>query len=109
MTSTELLNPDNLTSAEVWSSLSITLKAKELKRIIKDVFANYLRNNKYSCLKEFHPEVDSIRTYLELASLYFKANDIGEDKQVPIYLSSIGAQTYSLLRYLVAPSSPGEL
>ena len=66
-------------------------------------------SSQYGCLKEFHPEVDSIRAYLELASLYFKANDIEEGKQVPIFLSSIGAQTYSLLRDLVAPSSPGEL
>ena len=65
--------------------------------------------SQYGCLKEFHPEVDSIQAYLELASLYFKANDIAEDKQVPIFLSSIGAQTYSLVRDLVAPSSPGEL
>ena len=42
-------------------------------------------------------------------SLYFKANDIAEDKQVPILLSSIGAQTNSLLQYLVAPNSPGDL
>ena len=53
--------------------------------------------------------MDSIRAYLELASLYFKANDIAEDKRVPIFLSSIGARTYSLLRDLVAPNSPGEL
>ena len=59
------------------------------------------------CLKAFHPEVDSIRAYLELSSLYVKANDIAEDKQVPILLSSIGAGTYSLLRDLVAPNSPG--
>ena len=33
----------------------------------------------------------------------------GTIKQVPIFLSSIGGQTYSLLRDLVAPKSPGEL
>ena len=41
--------------------------------------------------------------------MHFKTNDIAEDKQVPILLSSIGAGTYSLLRDLVAPNSPGEL
>ena len=34
---------------------------------------------------------------------------IKEDKQVPILLSSIGAQTYSLIRDLVAPKTPGSL
>ena len=64
---------------------------------------------KYGCLNEFHPEVDSIRAYLELASLYFKANDIDEGKRVPILLSSIGARIYSLLQDLVAPESPRDL
>ena len=64
---------------------------------------------KYGCLNEFHPEVDSIRAYLELVTLYFKANDIGEGKRVPILLSSIGTRIYSLLRDLVAPESPGDL
>ena len=48
--------------------------------------------------EEFHPEMDSIRAYLELVSLDFKANDIAEDKQVPILLNSIGARTHSLLQ-----------
>ena len=63
----------------------------------------------YECLKEFHPEVDSIQANLELTCLYFKANDVAEGKQVPILLSSIRAQTYSPLHDLVAPNSPGEL
>ena len=48
----------------------------------------------YGCLEEFRPESDSIRAYLERAALYFLANDIGENKRVPILLSSIGASTY---------------
>ena len=63
----------------------------------------------YRCLKEFRPDEDSIQAYLEVATLYFSANDIEEDKQVPILLSSIGAQTYSLMRDLVAPKAPGSL
>ena len=35
-----------------------------------------------------------------------QANDIGENKRVPILLSSIGASTYELLRDLVAPDAP---
>ena len=63
----------------------------------------------YGCLEEFRPESDSIRAYLERADLYFQANDIGENKRVPILLSSIGASTYALLRDLVAPGAPGTL
>ena len=62
---------------------------------------------KYGCLQEFLPDEDSIDAYLERAVLYFKANDIGEDKRVPIFLSSIGVRTYALLRDLVAPDAPG--
>ena len=62
---------------------------------------------RYGCLKEFRPDEDSIQAYLEVATLYFAANDIEEDKQVPILLSSIGAQTYSLVRDLVARKTPG--
>ena len=43
-------------------------------------------------------------------ALYFKEkNGIEEDKQVAILLSSIGAQTYSLLRDLAAPVVSGTL
>ena len=52
----------------------------------------------YGCLEEFRPESDSIRAYLERADLYFQANDIGENKRVPILLSSIGAL---LMRFCV--------
>ena len=45
----------------------------------------------YGCLKEFRPETDSTKAYLERASLYFQANDIDEGKQVSILLSLIGA------------------
>ena len=56
---------------------------------------------KYGHPKEFIPDEDSIGANLERASLYFVANGNKEDKRVPILLSSIGAQTYSLLRDLV--------
>ena len=59
-------------------------------------------------LKEFHPETDAIKAYLERVQLYFAANSVDNDKQVPInsLLSSIGAPTYSLLRELLAPQLP---
>ena len=58
-------------------------------------------------LKEFEPENEKISAYLERVELYFTANDIKE-RQVPIFLSVIGAKTYSLLRDLLAPTNPKE-
>ena len=63
----------------------------------------------YRWLKEFRPDEDSIQAYMEVVTLYFAANNIEEDKQVPILLSLIWAQTYSLIRDLVAPKTPGNL
>ena len=63
----------------------------------------------YGCLEKFRSESDSIRAYLERADLYLQANDIGENKRVPILLSCMGASTYAPLRDLVAPDAPGTL
>ena len=60
----------------------------------------------FGTIKEFSPESDSIKAYLERVQLYFTANAVDEDKQVPILLSSIGASTYALLSDLVAPHPP---
>ena len=60
----------------------------------------------HGCIREFHPESDSIKSYLERAQLYFAANDVAADKQVAVLLSSIGAPTYSLISDLAAPGPP---
>ena len=57
-------------------------------------------------LREFHPETESIKAYLERVALYFTANEVAADKRVAVLLSSIGAATYSLLSDLVAPHLP---
>ena len=62
----------------------------------------------YGQLKKFKPEAESIKSYLERVSLYFKANAIAAEKQVPILLSSIGSTTYTLLSDLLAPTAPGD-
>ena len=63
----------------------------------------------YGCLKEFWPDTDSIKAYLEHVSLYLQVNDTDKRKQVPILLSLIGASNYALLPNLVAPDVPGTL
>ena len=57
-------------------------------------------------LREFHPGTDSIKSYLERVTLYFMANDVPSEKQVPVLLSCIGAPTYALLSDLVSPAAP---
>ena len=63
---------------------------------------------RYGQIQEFRAENDSITAYFERVEMYFTANDIADDKQVPVLLSSIGAKTYELLRSLVAPKVPKE-
>lgn len=60
----------------------------------------------YGQITAFHPESDSIKAYLERVELYFVANKVPQDVQVPIFLSCIGAPTYSLLSDLFAPAAP---
>ena len=61
----------------------------------------------YGHIAAFHPESETIKTYLERVQLYFAANKVPEDLQVPVLLSAIGAPTYSLLSDLLAPAAPG--
>ncbi len=60
----------------------------------------------YGHIAAFHPESESIKTYLERVQLYFTANKVPEDVQVPTLLSAIGAPTYSLLSDLFTPDAP---
>ena len=60
----------------------------------------------FGTLKEFCPDSESVKIYLERVQLYFEANEVPEDKQVPILLSSIGSSTYTLLSDLLAPAVP---
>ena len=62
----------------------------------------------FGTLKEFDPDAESIKTYLDRVELYFTANSVVAAKQVPILLSAIGSSTYSLLSDLLAPDPPKE-
>ena len=58
-------------------------------------------------IDEFKPEEESVAAYLERMELFFAANNIKEaEKQVTVFLSVVGANTYTLLRGLVAPEKP---
>ena len=60
----------------------------------------------YGRMQPFIPEKETISAYLERLSLYLEANGIAEEKKVPILLTVIGAENYTLLRGLVAPTLP---
>ena len=57
-------------------------------------------------IKEFRPEEETIDSYLERIEIFFTANGIAAEKQVPVFLSVIGSKTYAILRNLVAPEKP---
>ena len=57
-------------------------------------------------LDSFKEGEEKITEYLERVELYFDANDIEDEKKVPVLLSAIGAKNYGLLRSLVTPTVP---
>ena len=46
--------------------------------------------------------------YLEWVQMFFAANGVKTEKQVPVLLSVIGAKTYALLSNLLFPEKPSE-
>lgn len=56
-------------------------------------------------IEAFSAENESISEQLECIELYFTANRISEERQVPVFLSVIGRDTCSLLRSLVSSAS----
>ena len=57
-------------------------------------------------IQEFNPANERISTYLERVELFFTANGIAEEKQVPSFLSIICGKNYTLLSDLLAPTKP---
>ena len=62
--------------------------------------------NVFGRLKAFDPETENISTYLEGIKLYFEANNIVDEKKVPVLLTVIGPRNYGITRSLVAPTRP---
>ena len=56
-------------------------------------------------IQEFNADVESFSAYVERVELFFQANGIKEEKQVLVFLSSIGSARYGTLRDLLAPSN----
>ena len=54
-------------------------------------------------LSEFQPETEKASAYLERVKLFLLANSVGDDKQVAVLLTVIGARHFSLLKDLFLP------
>ena len=65
-----------------------------------------MASNTIGSIAEFNSENEKIVAYLEHVQLFFEANGIKEDKQVPVFLTVIGSTTYALLSNLVSPDKP---
>ena len=59
--------------------------------------------NSIGKLEEFDEARNDWTAYIERVEQYFLANDVADDKRVPVLLTLIGGKTYSLLRTLTSP------
>ena len=60
----------------------------------------------FGTLSEYQAEAESFSTYVERVKIFFAANDVPEDKQLPVFLSVIGAKNFARLCDLMAPEKP---
>lgn len=59
-------------------------------------------------IAEFDPKLQNFESYLERFELFVQANDIKEEKKLPVFLTVIGAEAYEVLKNIVVPASPSE-
>ena len=57
-------------------------------------------------IEEFRPDNETIQAYLERVELYFIASGTKEEAKVPLFLTIVGRENYTLLRDLLAPKKP---
>ena len=62
--------------------------------------------NSIGKLEEFDERRGDWTAYIERVEQYFLANDVDDEKKVPVLLTVIGGKTYSLLRTLTSPDKP---
>lgn len=59
-------------------------------------------------LPEFQQEDGNFEVYLERFEVFAAANDIAEDKKLPLFLTAIGEKAYVTLRSLLLPKAPAK-
>ena len=63
-------------------------------------------NFTFGQISEFQPELESIETYEQRVKKFLQANEVATEKEMPIFLSKIGASNFTLLTSLLAPEQP---
>ena len=64
----------------------------------------------HGIIGEFQSAQESWQSYVERLQQYFVANDVkSQEKQRAVLLSAVGAQTYQLIRNLLAPTKPTDV
>ena len=54
----------------------------------------------------FDESVEHFESYCSRVELFFKVNDLAEDKKVPAFLTLVGPTVYALARSLLSPKDP---
>ena len=57
-------------------------------------------------INAFDESVEDFESYCSRVELFFKANDLAEDKRVPAFLTLVGPKVYALARSLLSPKDP---
>ena len=70
----------------MWVHVVLLLRSLQWRRGFDKTMTSFGR------IDEFRPENESIEAYLERIELYFNANEVEDDKKVPIFLSVIGGK-----------------
>ncbi|XP_063374907.1 uncharacterized protein LOC134662567 isoform X2 [Cydia amplana] len=60
-------------------------------------------------IKAFEVSTGNWSTYVERVSMYFKANDIKENLQLPTLIAVMGEEAYELLSNLTSPKKPADM
>ncbi|XP_046406612.1 uncharacterized protein LOC124171478 [Ischnura elegans] len=57
-------------------------------------------------VSEFNPAKEEFNSYVERLDQFFIVNDVEETKKVPLFITLIGPETYSVLKHLLDPVTP---
>lgn len=76
---------------------------------MSQVLNNRASEDNGGALAPFDGNSQTWEEYCEVLDHFFVANDIKEAEwKRPVLLSSVGAQTYALMRNLLSPNKPGD-
>ena len=59
-------------------------------------------------ISNFDSNIEDFDQYCDRVDLYFKANDVKDDKVVPAFLTLLGPKVYTLAKNLLSPKDPSK-